>query len=239
MTTAAPRAVIKARRVAGGLLVLAALVTVLGLVSTGWWLATRIAVVVPVQPLPPTATGEDSAFPPSPNPQPGEPVEPVVVQQLRPVLATATAERDSVFLRCTGAFVPYGAENLIDGDVDTGWGASAGDGSGQSVTVTFDEPVHLTRVGLTPGFTKTGPRKDRGCAETFAFPLNRFVRAVRYSFDDGQTVRHDFEQRPGLQFLSVDTTTREVRITILETYRPPGADNDTILSEAQFEGSRT
>jgi hypothetical protein len=46
----------------------------------------------------------------------------------------------------------------------------------------------------------------------------------------------NFQQEPGLQTMAVDAITASVRITILGTIRPAGADDDTILSEAEFRG---
>lgn len=159
------------------------------------------------------------------------------IRSIRPVSAVATDERRSVNLRCTGELVSYDATQLIDGDMNTGWGAGENNGTGQSVTVRFAERVRLSRVGLTPGFAKFGPRQDRGCASVEAFPLNRWVTSVRYTFDDGTSVVQDFQRRKDLQYVQVDVVTQSVEITILSTDRPPGADDDTVLSEAAFEGS--
>jgi hypothetical protein len=69
----------------------------------------------------------------------------------------------------------------------------------------------------------------------FAYPYNRFIREVRYTFDDGSEVAQQFEDRGEMQMISVDTTTSSVVITILETDRH-GKDDDTIISEAHFWG---
>lgn len=161
----------------------------------------------------------------------------VPVEALRPVAATATNQRSSVDLRCTGERVNYAPENLIDGNHDTGWGASSADGTGQSVTLTFAAPVRLTRIGLTPGYTRVGPRQDQGCAEVLAFPFNRVVTSVSYAFDDGSAITQTFERLAELQYQDVDVTTTTVRITVLGTDRGSGADDDTVISEAVFEGA--
>lgn len=69
------------------------------------------------------------------------------------------------------------------------------------------------------------------------FGVNRFVNAVEWTFDDGTSVVQRFEQRPEMQLTPVDATTTNVRMTILSTTRPPGADDDTVISEASFTGS--
>ena len=156
-------------------------------------------------------------------------------ERLFPTRADATAERNAVNLRCGGAFVDYVAGNLIDGDTDTGWGASNTDGAGESITIFFDREVRLTEVGMTPGYTKVGPRSDADCQDVFAYPYNRFVVGVRYAFDDGSVAEQRFEDRGEMQTIGVETVTSSVTITILETDRH-GKDDDTIISEAHFWG---
>ncbi len=239
MTAPVPASVNQARRLAGVLLLVTAVGFVVALLAGVQWLSTRPQAVGPVasaSPSPrlgtPTPTATSRRSTPSPT---RRVVPPSRSEVLQPVSAEATAERRSVKLACTGEPTSYDAEKLIDGDLDTGWGASSGDGSGQSITVTFRDPVQLTEVGLTPGFAKIGPREDKNCRRVSAFPHNRFVESVRYRFDDGTSVEQEFEERADLQMLPVNTITRRVRITILETSRP-GADNDTIISEARFMG---
>ena len=180
---------------------------------------------------------EDVPVEPEPEPVESAPVD-VASEPLTPVSAVGSAERDGVSLRCTGTFIPYTAEQLIDGDPSTGWGAGADDGTGEHVTLTFEGPVRLTSVGLTPGYAKIGPRQDTNCRPVDAFPLNRWVPEVSYTFDDGTSVTQSFEERPQLQTMPVDVITTTVVIRILETVLPPDADDDTILSEAAFAGIR-
>ena len=99
--------------------------------------------------------------------------------------------------------------------------------------------MRLRRIGLTPGFAKEGPRSDQNCNTVSAFPFNRQVTRVSYTFDGGVTREVTFAAQPDLQTTEVDVLTSSVRITILQTHRPPGADDDTILSEATFEGIRS
>lgn len=161
-------------------------------------------------------------------------IEPVSTP-LEPTSATASNERESVNLRCTGEPVAYTASQLVDGNLQTGWGASSGDGSGASVRIEFAGPRHLTTVGLTPGYLRVGPRQDQGCTDVNAFRFNRFVPRVEYRFDDGSTVVQSFTQTAELQTMPVDVVTAAVTITLLETVQW-GADSDTILSEAEFTG---
>jgi hypothetical protein len=155
----------------------------------------------------------------------------VIVQ---PIGAQASATRPAVSqLRCGGSN-RFDAELLIDGDVNTGWGASVTDGSGEYVDITFDGEIHLTEVGMTPGYLRVAPRYDQGCADVLAFDYNRFIDAVEYRFDDGSTVVQYFEQVPTMQTIDVDVVTHTVRITVLRTTRT--VDDDTIISEAFFMG---
>lgn len=155
---------------------------------------------------------------------------------IRVVGASASRELPAATLSCTGGTVTYSARNLIDGDHDTGWGASSGDGSGEYVELDLGGPVRLTAIGVTAGYTRVGPRKDQGCADVSAFDLNRILTAVRYDFDDGTSVVHDLDPTNRIQMIDVDTVTASVRMTILGTSRPPGADSDTVVSELVLEG---
>lgn len=69
-----------------------------------------------------------------------------------------------------------------------------------------------------------------------AFDLNRVVVRAAYHFSDGTEVEQTFDQNPEMQFTAVDVITSSVTITILETRLPPGADDDTVVSEVAFEG---
>lgn len=138
---------------------------------------------------------------------------------------------------CTGEPLAYSGEQLIDGDENFGWGASMGDAAGATADMRFAGPVKLATVGLTPGYTRLAPRSKAGCQTVVAFPYNRFVQAVRWTFDDGSSIDQSFEQLPELQTMPVDVTTSSVKLTILSTTRPPGADDETVISEAAFTGT--
>ena len=130
----------------------------------------------------------------------------------------------------------YDAANLIDGDHDTGWGAARDDGVDEEFSVSFARKVRLTEIGLTPGYLKQAPRVEANCIVTSTFPFNRRIAAVRYEFDDGSQEVQRFNASPTLQTTKVDVETMGVRVTILETVRPPDADDDTIISEVSFTG---
>lgn len=150
--------------------------------------------------------------------------------------AVASNERAPVNgLRCTGEYLAYTAPQLVDDDLQTGWGASSTDGTGEFIDITLFGRRHLTSVGLTPGYLRRAPHSRSGCADALAFDFNRFVTSVRYQFDDGSTVTQTFTRTPTMQTMPVNVSTQSIRITILGT-EYQGQDDDTIVSEAQFEG---
>jgi serine/threonine protein kinase len=149
-----------------------------------------------------------------------------------PIRFNASAQRASVRLKCTGALSTYGPNNLFDNDPDTGWGVSKTDGSGESVTAVFAQPVRLRRISMTPGFLRYGPRSDQGCDNVNAFGFNRFVTAVRYETDNG-SFEQRFTQDATDQGIDVDVTTAKVTMVILGTSRV-GTDDDTIISDLSF-----
>lgn len=159
-------------------------------------------------------------------------VDPLLI----PISAIATNERAAVSkLRCGGSN-SFEAAHLIDGDPQTGWGASVGDGAGQSATIDFGQIVTLSRVGLSPGYLRVAPRGDLDCEDALAFEYNRFVTEVRYSFDDGSSISQTFEQVAEVQEVPVEIRTKFVTITIISTIQL-GDDQDTIISDAVFYGT--
>jgi hypothetical protein len=161
-------------------------------------------------------------------------------RRIIPISVTATGHRDDVNSDCTKEHISFAPAKLIDQDWNTGWGASDHDGAGKSITVQFKTRVHLREIGLVPGFAKIAQRwskdKSKRCKVAAAFPLNHIVKKVSFTFDNGTSVVHQYRQEPTMQAASVDVTTRSVVITINETKLPPGADEDTIISEAEFIG---
>ncbi len=181
---------------------------------------------------------------PEPEPEPeaeAEPVSRTTLLQVGPLApASVSASNTRALtpkLACTGGSISYFADQLTDG-TDLGWGASSTDGAGEYVDISFGMQVHLSTVGITPGYLREARRPSNDCEPASSFGVNRFVNAVEWTFDDGTSVIQRFEQRPEMQFMSVDAVTSSVRMTILETTRPPGADDDTVISEASFTGAQ-
>ncbi len=158
--------------------------------------------------------------------------------QITPTDVNPSNTRDSVpSLKCTKQPLSYGANQLIDGDPQTGWGASKHDGTGETVQFELGGTKQLSTVGITPGYLRVAERSAAGCSVVSAFPYNRFINSVRWEFSDGSSVEQSFENRGEMQSIDVDKQTSFVRMVILSTTRPAGGDDDTVISEAQFTGT--
>lgn len=189
------------------------------------------------EPLPPstaaTVATTDTTTSSSATTEPPPP-DPVLID---PVSIAATNVRAAVpRLRCGGSN-DFRAEYLLDGDPQTGWGASAGDGTNQRATIDLGARHRLTRIGLTPGYLRVAKRSDQGCAEVSAFEYNRFVEQVTYTFSDGSEVTQRFALQPTVQYIDVDVITDSITVTIDST-RSTNSDDDTILSDIEVWGHR-
>jgi hypothetical protein len=128
----------------------------------------------------------------------------------------------------SGDVVTFVPQNVVDGDASTAWRVP-GQGVGETLTFTFARPVHLTRIGLIPGYAKvdasTGVNR---------FLQNRRVVQARFSFDsEAVDIRYDDE--PTLQWAKVDADTAVVEVTI-QSATPRTSRNFTAVSEVAFEG---
>jgi hypothetical protein len=133
-----------------------------------------------------------------------------------------------------GNLVAYEASQMIDGNASTTW-RTAGDATGQTITVTLAEPGVVLGVGLVNGYSKQVAGVDW-------YPNNRRILSVTWGFDDGSTVDQTFAEQPGLQRLKVppvETGTVTIAIT---SVTPPGSGNlgrdYTAISEISIIGRR-
>jgi len=133
-----------------------------------------------------------------------------------------------------GNLVAYEASQMGDGNPDTAW-RTAGDASGETITVTLTEPGVVTRVGLVNGYAKQVAGVDW-------YPNNRRIVAVTWGFDDGSQIEQAFAEQPAIQRLKVppvETTTVTITITAVT---PPGAGSlgrdYTAISEVSVIGRR-
>jgi hypothetical protein len=157
---------------------------------------------------------------------------------IEPATAWATSVLPEQQPACTGEVVSYTAIQALDGNGDTAWAPEADDGIGEVLTVDLGGEVRLASVGLIPGYAKRGPLSWAGCAVQEQFWLNRWVRSVRWTFDDGSSVVQVFDHQPEMQAMAVDVLTGSVRMEILDSELPPGerVDDDTLISDVSFTG---
>jgi len=128
-----------------------------------------------------------------------------------------------------GNVVTYVPGNVIDGDVETAW-RTPGDGRGASVTLIFDNPINLVRIGLIPGYAKTDPQTgvDR-------FRQNRIIQSVEYRVPGLPHVPATFRPLPVPQFVRLRVTTSRITVRILTTSGSGGLDY-TAISEIYVYG---
>jgi Protein kinase domain len=142
------------------------------------------------------------------------------------VTATDTAPSST---DAAGNVVTYVPANVIDGDVETAW-RTPGDGLGQSVTLIFDNPINIVRIGLIPGYAKTDPQTgvDR-------FRQNRIIESVAYQVPGLPSTTKAFRPLPVPQFTQLRVTTSRITVEILGTSAPGGLDY-TAISEIYVYG---
>ena len=129
-----------------------------------------------------------------------------------------------------GRPVNYDVGNVIDGNITTAWRV-AGDGVGATVTLTLPGRVHLTQVGLVPGYAKVDQ-----CSNFDRFPQLRRVTAVTWHFDNEVSLPQSFKDRPEMQTMPVDVITSTVTVEIRSSTPNPRLDA-VAISEVQLIGA--
>ncbi len=133
-----------------------------------------------------------------------------------------------------GNLVAYEASQMGDGNPATAW-RTAGDATGETVTVTLTEPGVVTRVGLVNGYAKQVAGVDW-------YPNNRRVLSVTWGFDDGSSIDQTFVEQPAMQRLKVppvQTATVTITITAVTPPGPGSLGRDyTAISEVSVTGRR-
>ena len=120
----------------------------------------------------------------------------------------------------------YEAPNAIDGDLTTAWRCSGT--QGQRLSMSFVCGVHLTAVGIDPGYDKVDvDGSDR-------FTQNRKVTRVTWTFDDGTSVEQQLRPERGIQTMPVDTTTRTATMTVTATVDGQPVTNKAGVTAAPF-----
>jgi serine/threonine protein kinase len=141
-------------------------------------------------------------------------------------IATDTAPSST---DAAGNVVTYVPANVIDGDVETAW-RTPGDGHGASITLVFDNPINVVRIGLIPGYAKTDPQTgvDR-------FRQNRIIESVAYHVPGLPNTTKVFRPLPVPQFTHLRVTTSRITVKILGTSASGGLDY-TAISEIYVFG---
>jgi serine/threonine protein kinase len=168
--------------------------------------------------------GNDSTTPP-PSRSPSGPNAPLIRTGVQ-VTATHTAPSST---DAAGNVVTYLPGNVIDGDVRTAW-RTPGNGRGESLTLLFDTPIQIVRIGLIPGYAKTDPETGVN-----RFEQNRIITQVRYVMPGSPSVTQTFRPAPVPQFVRVGATTSRITVEILGTTAPGGLDY-TAISEIYVYG---
>ena len=161
---------------------------------------------------------------PGQGPSPATP--PQLIREGVQVIATDTAPSST---DAAGNVVTYVPANVIDGDVETAW-RTPGVGRGESVTLIFDNPINVVRIGLIPGYAKTDPQTgvDR-------FRQNRTIDAVEYRVPGLPSTTKTFRPLPVPQFARLGVTTSRITVRILDTSESGGLDY-TAISEIYVYG---
>ncbi|TMK35354.1 MAG: hypothetical protein E6G58_09500 [Actinobacteria bacterium] len=125
--------------------------------------------------------------------------------------------------------VTYVPANLIDGNVQTAW-RTPGNGHGQWVTLIFDNPIDVVRIGLIPGYAKTDPQTGAN-----RFLQDRIIKTVAYQIPGLPDTTQTFEPLPVPQFVELRATTSRITVRILATTAAGGLDY-TAISEIYVYG---
>ncbi len=131
-----------------------------------------------------------------------------------------------------GNLVAYEASQMGDGSPATTW-RTAGDASGQSITITLAQAGVVSRVGLVNGYAKKVAGVDW-------YPNNRRILSATWSFDDGSSVEQTFAERPAMQLLKVPPVETSTVTLTITSVTPPGAGplgrDYTAISEVTLVG---
>lgn len=116
----------------------------------------------------------------------------------------------------------FGAENLLDGDLNFSWATNNAKGSiGEWVQVDFlDAPHDVEKLGIYPGY---------GSQESFL--MADHLKAATLIFSDGSSKKIYFEEIPSMQFFDINKKDiTSIRIVIDEVY-------DGFFEEKGYKGT--
>ncbi|QZY27987.1 NADase-type glycan-binding domain-containing protein [Nocardioides coralli] len=158
-------------------------------------------------------------------------------ENLAPFAAVSAPDSARPSTDTDGRTVQYVADNMVDDSPTTAW-RMPGDGTGESITFRFDDPVRLRQVGLVNGYAKTAS-DSRGQLDWYRG--NRRIREVEWTFDDGTVVTQRLRDTRDLQSIRVDRVdTESVTLRVLAV-SPPGpgraSRNYTAISSVRLVGA--
>ncbi len=123
------------------------------------------------------------------------------------------------------------ASHLVDGTNDLAWSpAQPGDGAGQTVDLTFDQPFRLVHLVVTGGSSPVQEEFLQGSS-----PRSLDVTVTRA---DGSTAQHrvELDDVPGPQTVEVvEDDVAAVRLTIVSSFRAT-PETSVAIAEVEFRG---
>jgi hypothetical protein len=150
--------------------------------------------------------------------------------EITPIGGASASCQSPSSVDAAGNEIGYPPTSAYDGDLTTAWRCN-GTGVGQTLSLTFAEPVEVGEVGLVPGYAKTDPASgvDR-------YAENNRITRVRWTFPDGTSVVQRLDGSPtnrSMQSLRVKPVQADsVMVEVLRTVR--GARNTVAVSEVQI-----
>jgi serine/threonine protein kinase len=152
--------------------------------------------------------------------------QPTLIRDGVEVTASQTAPSST---DAAGNPVSYVPSNVIDGDVQTAW-RTPGDGHDVTVTLIFDNPINVVRIGLIPGYAKTDPVTGAN-----RFLQDRIIEKAAYQIPGLPSTTQTFKPLAVPQFVPLDVTTSRITVKILKTSASGGLDY-TAISEIYVYG---
>lgn len=131
-----------------------------------------------------------------------------------------------------GKNVSFSGDMVVDKMEMTSWGIP-GDGSGESITFEWDQPVSIYHLGIGGGYS------PEAASEMTDYD-SRQPTKVLWKFDDGSTYEQRFGNLNGIQQvdpLNKPRRVSKVTMTIQETSTPKGSsDSNTYVNEIAILG---
>lgn len=174
------------------------------------------------------STTSDATVPQTSGPITSTPTEPVELST-----AAMTARASSVLPPDEDYGTTYGAENLLDGDLQTAWSQAGSVGGQASVGswVAFDlsEATHITGVSIINGYVKSDT----------AYLHNDRPRDILISTDGGQEKRVTLADVHTPQDIAVDFPNASTITITIESVYLGNKWHDVAMTEVRFAGPVT